>query len=1216
MLPRYLQITLMILVILKSQSITNVESAVCVSSSMSNSNSTHNCSYTLERLEDLSSLLRQYSIKEMLVILYEEVINLETVIFFQNMTTVVMSSEVSTSIKCNAALPRSGFNFSFVQNIQINSIQLHQCGAQYCVSKCSNQGYLIVKYAAFFLSSCSDISFQNVEIITKGSGVILKNARGKVTFQNCDISRNTSISISGSNDTAGHGIMIISNHSNHNINSLWNAEYYIEHCKFKNNSATTSGNGKRGGGGILVSFEGGSCSNIVVIKNCQFSGNKATHGGGVRIILDGTSTNNSATISASQFSDNVATHAGGALHVSVTSFKKSKRFKINNSVSWKNCTFQSNIGRFGSAITVLGQSSIFSIEFESCKFLQNIVSIVTKKKPSRNYFELGALYIENANLTFSGDLYLEKNNGSAITLVNSILTIQAACTTVFANNIGKEGGALNMHLKSSLYVKLNSTVCFIRNVASLFGGAIYWDPLSIGQSNRGIEVRNKFLFMTDSDTPFEKLVTFKENRAGGEMGHQMYATTFKQCCALVNNSRKLKSCLANPVLAKTNDFNTPGIELLAKKQQLYAIPGKEIEIPVLLIDELNQTVLIETCEVEFLQNTITFRKWLHLKTLLNCSHTTLYGRPGERSELAITSLGTRMLETSVSVVILECPPGYIWKNKSRSCECSIANNDSPYAAIERCIENRTVAVAKVKKWYWIGYDGLDSETEDNLISAHHPHLHIQNNRLLPAKASRKQLDELFCGPDRTGVLCSRCVENYTTLFHNNDFECYPETRFCRYGILFYLLSEWIPVTILFSVVFVFDLSFTSGRVNSFIFFAQFLVSMQLEEWMSTLDSDQKAITGILLVYKMLNLDFFSIQNLSFCLWKSASTLDVLAFKYVTIAYSLILVLGSLVAIQKFRLPYCLQRSRIVRTRKRTIGRSVVNGLSSFFVMCYAQCASVSVSILSASLVRGKGDAASYRRMVVYHSGEMEYFQSGHLLYAIPAVVFLLIFVIIPPTLLVVYPLCYKVFQVVHLKETNIKLCCKILPLERLRPLFDSVQGCFKEGYRFFAGLFFLYRLIPQVVFASYKSVTYFGSLEILLILIIAIHCLCRPYKVDAHNKIDICLLVNLLLINTLSCWKYILSAESSNKHQDNDLYIINVLQPLLMLLPLVGLLIYGLWSLIRKRVCAQKRLNRFNLGKPNSEECVLELLDDRERSLESSENFNTGFHRLTETKST
>ena len=149
MLPRYLQITVMILVILKSQSITNVESAVCISSSTSNLNSTHNCSYTLARLEDLSSLLRQYSIKEMLIILYEEVINLETVIFFQNMRRVVMSSEVSTSIKCNAALPRSGFNFSFVQNIQIKSIQLHQCGAQYCVSKCSNQGYLMVKYAAF-----------------------------------------------------------------------------------------------------------------------------------------------------------------------------------------------------------------------------------------------------------------------------------------------------------------------------------------------------------------------------------------------------------------------------------------------------------------------------------------------------------------------------------------------------------------------------------------------------------------------------------------------------------------------------------------------------------------------------------------------------------------------------------------------------------------------------------------------------------------------------------------------------------------------------------------------------------------------------------------------------------------------------------------------------------------------------------------------------------
>ena len=40
------------------------------------------------------------------------------------------------------------------------------------------------------------------------------------------------------------------------------------------------------------------------------------------------------------------------------------------------------------------------------------------------------------------------------------------------------------------------------------------------------------------------------------------------------------------------------------------------------------------------------------------------------------------------------------------------------------------------------------------------------------------------------------------------------------------------------------------------------------------------------IYKVLNLDFFNAKQ---CLWKGATTLDVLAFKFLTVFYALALV---------------------------------------------------------------------------------------------------------------------------------------------------------------------------------------------------------------------------------------------------------------------------------------------------------------------------------------
>lgn len=87
-----------------------------------------------------------------------------------------------------------------------------------------------------------------------------------------------------------------------------------------------------------------------------------------------------------------------------------------------------------------------------------------------------------------------------------------------------------------------------------------------------------------------------------------------------------------------------------------------------------------------------------------------------------------------------------------------------------------------------------------------------------------------------------------------------------------------------------NISFTSGAVNSFILFIQLpdtlFINASGKIEFSTGIHVLRA--GYRLIYGIFNLDFFNIEPLSFYIFGNATVVDVLAFKYVTIIYTLIL----------------------------------------------------------------------------------------------------------------------------------------------------------------------------------------------------------------------------------------------------------------------------------------------------------------------------------------
>ena len=136
-----------------------------------------------------------------------------------------------------------------------------------------------------------------------------------------------------------------------------------------------------------------------------------------------------------------------------------------------------------------------------------------------------------------------------------------------------------------------------------------------------------------------------------------------------------------------------------------------------------------------------------------------------------------------------------------------------------------------------------------------------------------------------------------------------------------------------------------------------------------------------------------------------------------------------------------------------------------------------------------------------HINNLTYFGKLHIMYAIVALLFFFAISIIPLALLLCYPMCYRILALCKLQEYSFtRLLCKIIPLETYKPLFDSLQSTYKDKHRYFAGLFFIYRLTFLIMYAFTRGLEmlYF-YLELQLLTIIAIHSWAHPHKMEFYN---------------------------------------------------------------------------------------------------------------------
>lgn len=1154
-----------------------------------------------------------------------------SVIVFSNVTSLRLRGvRRRYSRKCSIS-SRGGFVFSNITNLHFSNWFVSECG----VREANHSVAMVVK-------NCRDVVIENSTFSRcRQTALQLVDTRGDVSITNVIFNRNLNFPTTYQIYSHSGGMEIIFSGSGSDILA---SNYTLRYCNFTDNTApsmyesfnttlgqTSEWRGQSIGGGLAVYFQGNSSEITISIIHCMFVGNFAKWGAGMHILFQDQAIDNTVEVSISKYIENRVDQAGGGACIRFFTMLESLESYNYNQVTFHDVEFSRNEGNFGAGTCVLSTYSSYlstsRISFQGCIWSSNLgdyasavdvapalfqrlenghlpIPEFTNGTFDSNYLKSDGKYyrskysgifvITKSVVLFSGQTSFSNNLDSALYVNSGKVKFGSGSSVVFTNNSAARGGAISAYGYTSLEFNRDSLIRFAQNRASELGAGIYYQSFD---QHDFITGRECFLKLGEegsgrNDTNVRLL--FEGNNAT-VAGSSVYASTFYPC-VYSTDYRKIGKGLTTSVLdflgdVQLDDGNSPlasdGRDFdTSRIEPLYSfIPGKWVSIgSVHPYDEFNQSSRNRlSLLVTFKNGNIAADRNYIIEGNLR-----FFGEPGTNDTLEITQVAPRQLILSLKVNMLSCPPGFYFDYEENVCKCSALNDDFQYYGVPICdtVEYR----AYLLRGYWIGYIPITTQQPENLYTAPCPlDFCKQTNQSSKLPNVSSELNEHVCGIDRRGILCGDCTEGHSHFFHSEGFKCGFE-NLCSVGIIFFILSELVPVVILFSVIIALDISFTSGNINGFIFFCQASIDLKTYSMQST----QVAR----LFYDIFNLDYFSTSKLSFCLWRDATVIDILAFKYVTVIFSFALVICLILLMNR------LKCSRIEEFLKIKEKLSVIKGLSAFLIICYAQCAKTSFYILTPIRLRTQGRDAG-QELVTFFGG-LPFLHGRHRFYGAVAIFFIVTIVSIPPLLLTLYPLLVQLLALCKLSEHwVVGKVLKILQIYRLKPLIDSFQGSFKDKFRFFAGLYFIYRVLILASYSIARSTSqFFVVSQFLLLIYMGVHSIVQPYKKRSHNIIDSLIFLNLMLINACTIFLNVYNTESRENYFSGITHIVTLfsaIQVFLLYLPMAFFLLWMGVKFIRfiSRFSARKQLFKHesldNLNSSNTiEDGILSTIDYHE----------------------
>ena len=789
-----------------------------------------------------------------------------------------------THISCHHM--NAGLVFNRSSNIELRDFTIDSCGVQInhdeLTDKVGNasksivfmnttnvvlQGLLVTNSNGYglMISDCfgsvllNNTIFENNKVIESeleytygGGGLVIvfipyqKQQKTQYTINNCTFESNSAnIGKSHWINERGGGMSVVFLHNSQDISIK------LKNCNFKNNT------GSHGGG--LFSWHNDNSTNChLTVYNTEFYGNHATTsslsdskekaGGGVQLgfgidplqkSIQEIPTNNLVLFDSVNFTNNTAYNGGGAslFILSVTKIQLDQ-----NNITFRNCVFVNNSGNGGSALEITPSYT----EQQRSQFIGRVLLIdcvFTGNVPNyqKDIGQESTLFTYQVPVTFSGSGKFSDNRASAIYASLALLIFQENTSVEFSNNVGSEGGAIFLAGESRMLVYDNTAFQFTNNTAS-YGGAICSLPSDIsvtyGDSCFIIPMKRNYNNIS---------LHFASNKASKQIGNDIFVSSLASCCNFCH-SRTRKSftpmlifsshdqCIGNYTFTNTgapsgSSIATSPSLLNTSSSYLELTPGLPHELIITQTDELGNDAVdayLIVAEIEASHAGQSVQVDNKHKSI------TLNGKPTTTGKIILRNNAPVVRRIYLDFSLSQCPPGFSLENET-TCTCSASNDSYKYFQMPYCDKN----AALITHGFWVGYIG-NSSSEDTLFTGTCTFWFCTYkekagangyNKISTNSKTRKDLEEIVCREDRKGILCGSCIEGYSTLYHSPTYTCANSTTApCAYGIPLYIVSELLPVTIIFIIILFFNISLTSGALYSFVFYAQLLNFLYIDSF--------------------------------------------------------------------------------------------------------------------------------------------------------------------------------------------------------------------------------------------------------------------------------------------------------------------------------------------------------------------------------------------------
>ena len=816
--------------------------------------------------------------------------------------------------------------------------------------------------------------------------------------------------------------------------------------------------------------------------------------------------NSTLNIISSYFTDNNY----GALDLSLN----------NGILNLNNTTFKSNTG---SSIVYIDVDSGSTVNILQCNCNDNvgddnILYIST-------YSEI---YVPSdfCNILISSN-FINNKNGPALQVSKCFLRF--INSTLFQNNSADNGGAIYIEQNSQITVDDESTVQFIKNSASLRGGAMYIDLTSC--YNDSIMVLTNFtkhhsisfidnLAKLSGNSVYFNIPESCEVVRNGANNFSYIPFEFTYNCksrettgsAIATSPYGIKLCSLNSIQGMIDSNDKCGVNNgqsnrigkcvndIGKTSML----GQSIYFSTTLYDYFDGAAEAIMFQVKC-DNCGTKFRLVGNRTLV---HNELRGKVKFLSDeelkndtnitLTLTSLlppEYRQLTATLSLTLSSCYNGFSFSNQLQQCECY--NEGDRHEELMECEGDS----ASIKLGYWFG----DFNNKHTFSLCYHEYCELDRNETGNGYVNLPEEVDDQCSPHRTGVACGQCSEGYTLAYNSPD--CISVEK-CSPGMIVLVLVltvlYWIAIVAsLFGMAYYFNNKQMSlGYLYGIIFFYS-IVDILLVTHLHRTDG-VFYITTILSSFAKLNPQFLG----KLCFIKNLDAIDQQFIHYCHMVFIAIILIGIVV---------------VARCNKRAffhIKHLIVPVICLLLLFSYTSLTSTSLLLLIPVNLGGK--------VHTFLSPHVKYLNDQHAAYASVAILCALLVTIGFPFLLVIEPCMMKVFND-HLNahapnkaKLQVESFMKKRITVRIKLLLDRLQDCYKDQYRWFAAYYLICRLVIMLItyFANddYNNMIYY--LQTACVVIAMTHIWIQPYKDDTLNVIDAVILLIMVLIVNLSVLRF------------------------------------------------------------------------------------------------